>query len=217
MADIINPYAVKNEDDPEKSTIVNPYSKPKVSTEADEELIPSITIDPQMYDTFETMDQANTYFRAILDDPDVATPNGLTAAQIEADGKDPTRPEYIFYYTNPNTNRRQKVLTPDRNRFGFGSQPTVGVGQVLAGGIAESVSDVAEFGGAMSDKYFGTDVQETIAASGERIDTPQLTDALIADGLPALGAGLTPAGLAMRGTAVLALSLIHISEPTRPY
>ena len=206
MADIINPYAVTDDDDLENSGgIINPYAKPKATPEViKDELIPTITIDPQMYDNFETMDQANRYFREILDDPDVATPNGLTAADIVAEGNDPTRPEYIFYYTNPNTNRRQKVLTPDRNRFGFGSKPTVGVGQVLRGGIAESVSDAAEFGGAVSDKYFGTDVQETIAAGGERIDTPQLTDALIADGLPALGAGLTPAGMAFRGTQILA-------------
>lgn len=194
MVDIVNPYKPKVVTSP--TGIINPY---KSDDGKADELIPSLDINASMYDQFETMEEGYDYYKELIFSEDVALPNGLTAQDIVNEGKDPTNKIYRFVYTDPNTGKNEGVLYPDKNKFGFGSKPTVGFSQTLQRGVEESVGDAFEFGAAISDKYFGTDVQESVQKSKLSIDTPSFGDALIADGIPALTAALGPGGAAFKG------------------
>jgi hypothetical protein len=169
-------------------------------TSSSDELIPSISegINSDMYDRFDTMEEGYNHYEELIFNEDAALPNGVTAQELVDQGKDPTRSLYQFIYTDPNTNRKETILFPDRNLFGFGSKPTVGFSQKLRGGVQESVGDAMEFGAAVSDKYFGTDIQEDVKDATFSIDTPGFGDSLIADGIPALGAALAPGTLAFK-------------------
>ena len=206
MVDIINPYA------PTKSgtgtgtrtrqSIINPYRQPKK-----DELVPSIDINANMYDQFETMEEGEEHYKEIIFDQDVALPNGMTAQEIVEQGGDPTESKYRFVYTDPNTGKNEGVLYPDRNMFGFGKKPTVGFSQTLERGIEESVGDAFEFGAAVSDKYLGTELLEPVKKATLDVDTPSFGDALIADGIPALGAALAPGTLAYKGAGLVVKGL----------
>ncbi len=169
-------------------------------TSSSDELIPSISegINSDMYDKFDTMEEGYNHYEELIFNEDAALPNGVTAQELVDQGKDPTRSMYQFLYTDPNTNKKETILFPDRNLFGFGSKPTVGFSQKLRGGVQESLGDAMEFGAAASDKFFGTDIQEDVKDATFSIDTPGIGDSLIADGIPALGAALAPGTLAFK-------------------
>jgi len=197
MVDLINPYKPKVE--PTGTGLINPYAKDETE-ENNDDLIPSISegINSDMYDRFDTMEEGYNHYEELIFNEDAALPNGVTAQELVDQGKDPTRSLYQFIYTDPNTNRKETILFPDRNLFGFGSKPNVGFSQKLRLGVQESVGDAMEFGAAVSDKYFGTDIQEDVQNATFSIDTPGFGDSLIADGIPALGAALAPGALAFK-------------------
>lgn len=178
----------------------------------DDELIPSLDINADMYDRFETMEEGEDYYNELIFSDDVALPNGQTAQDIVDEGGDPTQGQYRFVYTDPNTGKRETVLTPDRNMFGFGSKPTVGFQQKLQAGTEESVGDAVEFGAALSDKYLGTEFLPTVKEQTVDVDTPSFGDALIADGIPALTAALAPGTLAYKGVGYAVKGLENASR-----
>ena len=206
MVDIVNPYKPKVV--PSGTSIINPYKK----EDKDDELIPSLDINADMYDRFETMEEGEDYYNELIFSDDVALPNGQTAQEIVDEGGDPTQGQYRFVYTDPNTGKRERVLTPDRNMFGFGSKPTVGFQQKLQEGTEESVGDAVEFGAALSDKYLGTEFLPSVKEQTVDVDTPSFGDALIADGIPALTAALAPGTLAYKGVGYAVKGLENASR-----
>ena len=178
----------------------------------DDELIPSLDINASMYDRFETMEEGEEYYNELIFSDDVALPNGQTAQDIIDGGGDPTQGQYRFVYTDPNTGKRETILTPDRNMFGFGSKPTVGFQQTLQAGTEEAVGDAVEFGAALSDKYLGTEFLPTVKEATVDVDTPSFGDALIADGIPALTAALAPGTLAYKGVGYAVKGLENASR-----
>lgn len=178
----------------------------------DDELIPSLDINASMYDRFETMEEGEDYYNELIFSDDVSLPNGQTAQDIVDEGGDPTQGQYRFVYTDPNTGKRERVLTPDRNMFGFGSKPTVGFQQTLQEGTEESVGDAVEFGAALSDKYLGTEFLPSVKEQTVDVDTPSFGDALIADGIPALTAALAPGSLAYKGVGYAVKGLENASR-----
>lgn len=211
MVDLINPYKPKVE--PTGTGLINPYAKDETEDNNDA-LIPSIAdgINSDMYDRFDTMEEGYNHYEELIFNEDAALPNGVTAQELVDQGKDPTRSLYQFIYTDPNTNKKETILFPDRNLFGFGSKPTVGFSQKLRGGVQESVGDAMEFAAAASDKYFGTDIQEDVKDATFSIDTPGFTDSLIADGIPALGAALAPGSLAFKAAGWTLKGVKNVSK-----
>lgn len=198
---------------------LNPDAAPKSGNrfeqfveDKDDELIPSLDINASMYDRFETMEEGEDYYNELIFSDDVSLPNGQTAQDIVDEGGDPTQGQYRFVYTDPNTGKRERVLTPDRNMFGFGSKPTVGFQQTLQEGTEESVGDAVEFGAALSDKYLGTEFLPSVKEQTVDVDTPSFGDALIADGIPALTAALAPGSLAYKGVGYAVKGLENASR-----
>lgn len=202
MADLVNPFTKPTP----SGGLINPFAKPKENKKTDA-LLPTINISETMYDDLETMEEAEARYNEIIRSPDVQTTFGATAEELEAEGENPAAGWIRYIYTDPNTGERNIVLEPDRNMFGFGSKPTVGFSQMLGRGIEESVGDAVEFGAAVSDKYFGTDVQKDVQDQTYGIKTDTFTGALVADGLPALGAAFIPGSAVYKGTKAVSEGL----------
>ena len=72
----------------------------------------------------------------------------------------------------------------------FEPRTTVGIMDLIAMGAAETAGDMATFGAAVGDKLFGTNATGAVDSAMPNVDTGQdLTDSLIADGVPALLTG----------------------------
>lgn len=176
---------------------LNSLLEQSVDEEPEEEA--PLNIGSTMYDGM-SIEDANAYYEDLKNNPNVSVQND--SPSISEQGK-------MYVYTNPKTGERKPVPRPNRTMFGFGDEATVNALQTAGLGVAESVGDAVEFGAALVDKAAGAigmdpNLTEQVQENTFNYDTSDsLMDSLIADGVPALAAGVGAGAAVLKGATMI--------------
>jgi len=140
---------------------------------------------------------------------DAMSQSDILFDQVTPGVQTPSTTDQVYVYVDKDGNR-EEIPRPDKAYFGipdflgFNQEATVGPAQTLKGGLKESGSSMAKMIAALRDKMTGSETLPEVSKGAQSFDTGgSITDALIADGIPALGSAFIPGSVAFTGIGAL--------------